>query len=104
MTVMMTNLLHRIESPDPTFDADAVIQWPVGWLDHLTVLGVLAETASAECVRCDACDHDHVEQVQWIDVPGRFRRAFVACSAYGRVQVDPVRLKRWTVRGEQFAT
>lgn len=103
MTTLTTELFSRIESSDPTFDADAVARWPAGWLDRLTGLGLLAKTTPAESVRCDACGHDHVESVLWIDVPGLPRRAFVPCPEYRSVRVDPARLDRWAVRFDRLA-
>jgi hypothetical protein len=103
MTAPLTDVLARVEWPEPVLDAETVTRWPAGDLDRLVRLGVVAEIGPAPAAACDACGFDHVEVVRWVYTPGRPPRALVTCPECGLVPVDPARLRQWAVRPSTLA-
>lgn len=91
-------VLERGNAPHPIFSADEVADWPGGLLDELLVVGVLKPWDNATTFACQACGHDHVETVQYIESPpGSGLRAYIPCPDNGRVRVPLERLRQWVV-------
>jgi hypothetical protein len=91
-------VLDRAVAKEPIFTADEVAMWPTGTLDELVSDGVLIATENATSVVCDACGHDHIEKVEYIESPaGTGLRAYIFCDENGRVRVPLDRLRCWSV-------
>ncbi len=92
-------LLQRARSNVPNdriVTADEVTRWPEGMLDALLRDGIVKEIQPATSVECDACYEGHAEVVEFIEEPpGSPLRAYIACPEFGRVKVDPQRMRRW---------
>lgn len=96
-------VLERARAEEPVFNADEVAAWPDGLLDQLVGDGALKATSNALSVTCDACGHDHVETVEYIESPpGAELRAYISCPENGRVRVPLSRLRRWILIREKL--
>jgi len=102
---MTTELLALIQDPnrsripeDRIVTADEVAEWEKGTLGRLLTDGALQELKPANSLVCDACDEGHTELVQVIEEPpGTRPRHYISCPEFGRVHVDPLRLRRWQI-------
>lgn len=103
MPDVLREICQCLDRSNPIFDDDALRFWPAGERERWTALGILAETAPAQSLVCDACGHGHVECVRIVDVPNRPRRWFISCPEEGPIRVDPERLRQWAVRGDRLA-
>jgi len=95
-------LLQRARSNVPNdriVTGDEVTQWPEGALEVLLRDGIMKEIQPAVTVECDACFEGHAEVVEFIEEPpGSLLRAYIACPEFGRVKVDPQRMRRWEIK------
>ena len=97
-------ILERAHAKEAIFTADEVATWPDGLFDELLADGVLEATNNASSATCDACGHDHVEVVVYIQSPpGTGLRAYIACPEAGRVPVPLDHLRRWIVNKGKLA-
>jgi len=96
-------LIDRAQAKTPIVAADEVATWPDGRLDQFLADGVLKATSNAATVACDACGHDHVEKVEYIQSPPDAElRAYISCPENGRVRVPLGRLKQWIVNKKKL--
>ncbi len=96
-------ILDRSLAREPIFTAEEVATWSDSLFDQLITDGVLKATDNAASVTCDACGHDHVEEVQYIQSPpGAELRAYISCPENGRVRVPLGWLRRWIVNKEEL--
>jgi hypothetical protein len=97
-------VLDRLRAKEPVFTADEAACWPDGLLDQLLAEGIVQPAENARSVACDACGHDHVEEVTFVESPpGNGVRAYIRCPQEGRVPVSLTRLRQWTVNEEKLA-
>ena len=101
MNDVFRDLLGRADASDmraAILHADEVATWPERLLDILSTEGVIQAIEPAGTIRCVACDEGHWEEPEWID-----ERAFLHCSEFGKVQLDPSLLQRWQVSPDGVA-
>lgn len=100
---VLKTLSQLLEASGLTFTADDIADLPAEASDFLVRQSVLAPTRTATHVVCDACGHDHVEEVLRVnDAEGAafFR---IRCPDAGWVAVPAERLKQWTVDVDRLA-
>jgi hypothetical protein len=89
------------------FNADEVVQWPLGSIDALTNAELLKQAPPAKAVECDGCEENCIVDVQVITAQdAKKARAFIACDKrddIGRVAVELARLDRWHSSGERLS-
>jgi len=91
-------VLDRLRAKEPIFTADEVACWSDGLLDQLLAEGIVQPAENVRSVACDACGHDHVEEVNFVESPpGSGLRAYITCPDAGRVAVPLGRLQSWIV-------
>ncbi len=96
-------ILNRLRVNDSVVTAEEVAHWPDGILNRLLKSGALVPAENAKSAVCDACGHDHVEEVVYVESPpGSGLRAYIPCPEVGRVQVSLDRLRRWVVDRSGF--
>lgn len=83
---------------DPVLAHDDLVQLPRGARDALFAAGLLTPCQTAQSVVCDACNEDHVEEVDAVTCPNGSTFMFIHCPEYGCIEVEPERLRQWTPR------
>jgi hypothetical protein len=97
----MAQVLQRLDLNLPGAEvvtADEMVGWPPEAIDCLLKQKILVPAPPGTTAICDSCWDDHVEEVQLVDsVSGNGPRWYIPCPRFGRVMVDPERLRRWRI-------
>lgn len=93
--------LPILESPDTLIGFDEVRRWPIGVLDQLFDLGLLAQAEDAQCIVCPECG-DHTEELIADDGPDGQVRFLIECPAVWRLEVTPDCRHQWRPNFESF--
>lgn len=80
---------------DPVLAYDDLMRTTRATREALVGAGLLAPYRTARSVTCDACAEGHVEQVETVTRPNSVTQLFIYCPEYGRIEVEPDRLRQW---------
>ena len=102
-TNVLSSLGDRVRANLLVVSADEVATWPDGLIEGFVADGLLAPIEAAKSIVCDACGHDHVENIEYIKSPSTTElRAYLFCSMVGRVPVPLTRLRQWRIDPDKF--
>src|ERR1035438_2380332 len=100
MRTTWQRLLERVGSSDLVIGADDIRGWSRLEFERAVGLGILRDAESATTVHCNNCDEGHSSDVVWI---AGGRRACIACTQEGPLDVEPERLRQWRFDTERLA-
>lgn len=98
---VLHNLWERWDNDPPLFHADEVQGQLGSAFDRLVTLGLLRESAPAECAPCWDCGDGFVGRITCVhDASTGHRRAYIHCPECGVKEVSFDHLRRWVVPHE----